>query len=117
MKTIEAEYRDKDEGISRYRVCHHKSRISEGDVFTLRGAGRLNGKYIATSGHDISCKKCPFFVHRGFDRAGFARTVCRMVRVSRNGYSYPFCTKDLRSGILNGNCLIIAKLDAILENI
>lgn len=112
MKTFEVSHKLKNKMVSVLKYTNTK--LHTGMVFEIIGDTKLNGMYIVTEQKKANCIDCPFSVPLNFT---IGASTCGLLKASKGGYNYRFCTKDLRGLPYGDNTFTIKKLDKILEDL
>ena len=112
MKTFEVSHKLKNKTVSVLKYTNTK--LHTGMVFEITGDTKLNGMYIVTGQKKVNCINCPF---SGPSEYMTGAITCGLLKPSKGGNNYRFCTKDMRGYPYEDNAFTIKKLDKILEDL
>lgn len=112
MKTFEVAHKLQNKKVSVLKYT--KTKLHTGMIFKITGDTKLKGIYVVTGQGKSPCNDCPLSVPIAY-MPSFSS--CGLLKPSKGGYNYNFCTKDLRGDAYDDNAFTIKKLDTILEDL
>ena len=112
MKAFEVSHKIQNKMVSVLKYT--KTKLHSGMIFKITGDTELKGIYVVTGQGKAPCKDCPLSVPNAY-MPSFS--TCGLLKPSKGGYNYSFCTKDLRGHEIEDNAFTLKKLDTIMEDL